>query len=64
MDQGRPCSMAYVCVKPHLQIQSMLPTTEFIHVPLEENPSDLCSRGLLAGLEIEFPNYKILFCPL
>ena len=30
------------------QIQSMLPTTEFIHVPSEENPSDLCSRGLLA----------------
>ena len=30
------------------QIQSMLPTTEFIHVPSEENPADLCSRGLLA----------------
>ena len=26
----------------------MLPTTEFIHVPSEENPADLCSRGLLA----------------
>ena len=30
------------------QIQSMLPTTEFFHVPSEENPADLCSRGLLA----------------
>ena len=30
------------------QIQSMLPTTEFLHVPSEENPADLCSRGLLA----------------
>ena len=30
------------------QIQSMLPTTEFIHVSSEENPADLCSRGLLA----------------
>ena len=30
------------------QIQSMLPTTEFNHVPSEENPADLCSRGLLA----------------
>ena len=30
------------------QIQSMLPTTEFIHVPSEENPVDLSSRGLLA----------------
>ena len=30
------------------QIQSMLPTTEFIHVPCEENPVDLCSRELLA----------------
>ena len=30
------------------QIQSMLPTTEFIHVPSEENRADLCSRGLLA----------------
>ena len=30
------------------QIQSMLPTTEFIHVPSEENPADLCSQGLLA----------------
>ena len=30
------------------QIQSMLPTTEIIHVPSEENPADLCSRGLLA----------------
>ena len=30
------------------QIQSMLPTTEVIHVPSEENPADLCSRGLLA----------------
>ena len=30
------------------QIQSRLPTTEFIHVPSEENPADLCSRGLLA----------------
>ena len=30
------------------QIQSMLPTTEFIQVPSEENPADLCSRGLLA----------------
>ena len=30
------------------QIQSMIPTTEFIHVPSEENPADLCSRGLLA----------------
>ena len=26
----------------------MLPTTEFIHVSSEENPADLCSRGLLA----------------
>ena len=26
----------------------MLPTFEFIHVPSEENPADLCSRGLLA----------------
>ena len=26
----------------------MLPTTEFLHVPSEENPADLCSRGLLA----------------
>ena len=26
----------------------MLPTTEFIHVTSEENPADLCSRGLLA----------------
>ena len=30
------------------QIQSLLPTSEFIHVPSEENPADLCSRGLLA----------------
>ena len=30
------------------QIQSMLPTTEFIHVPSVENPRDLCSHGLLA----------------
>ena len=30
------------------QIQSMLPTFEFIHGPSEENPADLCSRGLLA----------------
>ena len=30
------------------QIQSMLPTTEFVHVPSEENAADLCSRGLLA----------------
>ena len=30
------------------QIQSMLPTTEFIPVPSEEYPADLCSRGLLA----------------
>ena len=30
------------------QIQSMLPTAEFIHVPSEENPADLCSRALLA----------------
>ena len=30
------------------QIQSMLPTTEFLHVPSEENPADLSSRGLLA----------------
>ena len=30
------------------QTQSMLPTTEFIHVPSEEIPADLCSRGLLA----------------
>ena len=30
------------------QIQSMLQSTEFIHVPSEENPADLCSRGLLA----------------
>ena len=30
------------------QIQSMLPTTEFLHVPSEENPADLCPRGLLA----------------
>ena len=30
------------------QIQSMLPTTEFIHVPSEENPANLCSRVLLA----------------
>ena len=30
------------------QIQSMLPTTELLHVPSEENPADLCSRGLLA----------------
>ena len=30
------------------QIQSRLPTTEFIHVPSEEKPADLCSRGLLA----------------
>ena len=30
------------------QIQSMLPTTEFLHVASEENPADLCSRGLLA----------------
>ena len=30
------------------QIQSMLPTTEFLHVPSAENPADLCSRGLLA----------------
>ena len=26
----------------------MLPTTEFLHVPSEENPADLCSRGLQA----------------
>ena len=32
------------------QIQSMLPTTEFVHVPSEENPADLCSRGLQATL--------------
>ena len=30
------------------QIQSTLPTTECIHVHSEENPSVLCSRGLLA----------------
>ena len=30
------------------QIQSMLPTTEFLHVPSEENQAELCSRGLLA----------------
>ena len=30
------------------QFQSMLPTTEFFHVPSEENPAGLCSRGLLA----------------
>ena len=30
------------------QIQSMLSTTEFTHVPSEENPAYLCSRGLLA----------------
>ena len=30
------------------QIKSMLPTTEFIHVPSEKSPADLCSRGLLA----------------
>ena len=30
------------------QIQSMLPTTEFIHVPSEESPAALCLRGLLA----------------
>ena len=30
------------------QIQSMLPTTEFLHVPSAANPADLCSRGLLA----------------
>ena len=29
------------------QIQSMLLTTDFLHVPAEENPADLCSRGLL-----------------
>ena len=26
----------------------MLPTIEFLHVPSEENPAYLCSRGLLA----------------
>ena len=30
------------------QIQSKLPTTEFLHVPSEENPEDLYSRWLLA----------------
>ena len=30
------------------QIQSMLPTTEFIRVPSKENPADLCPRGPLA----------------
>ena len=31
------------------QIQSMLSTTEFIHVPSEEKSADMCSRGLLAS---------------
>ena len=31
------------------QIQSMLPETEFLHVPSEDNPADLCSRGLQAS---------------
>ena len=30
------------------QLHSMLPTTELIHVPSEENPADMCSRGKLS----------------
>ena len=47
MDQGRPSSMTHTCVKPRVP-NSVNASNKFIHVPSEENPADLCSRGLLA----------------
>ena len=48
VDQGGPSRWHTFVSNRVSQIQSMLPTTEFLHVPSAENPADLCSRGLLA----------------
>ena len=48
MDHCRSRSMTHIFPNRVSQIQSMFPTTEFIHVRTEEKPANLCSRGLLA----------------
>ena len=55
-DAARWHTFVFNCVS---KIQSMLPTTDFIHVPSEANPADLFSHGMLATQFVAPPKFCI-----